>query len=426
MNSKEFISACNLLIKEKGIEKDTLINILEDVFSTIVKKEYGEESVFTVSIDIDNGTIEIFLEKTIVENVINTETEILLDEVKKLSDDEFSIGDTYIEIVDFLKKFGYRSLHTMKTELIRRIKEIEKEAIYKLYTHLVGEIIVGEIYIQKGNDIILLHEKNEVILPKDEQIPRERYKKGSIIRVIVKDTIKQNGIPKIIVSRSDSKFLAKLLTQEIPEIYDGIIEIKSVARDPGERAKVAVIANDDRVDPVGACVGMKGVRIHSIVRELSNENIDVIHHTDDDEIFIARALSPAKIKSVSLNKAKKIATIFLDQDQVSMAIGKNGQNIRLASKLTGYEIDIIRDVEEEVYDMDLSELREEIGEEIFQILTSSGFTTARDVLDAKRMTLLQIEGLDDEIIDDMCSIIQEELDKAEIVEDENESEENNK
>jgi N utilization substance protein A len=413
----ELIEACNALVKAKNIDRDILVGILEDIFTIMVKKEYGEEASFQVVVNIDRGEIEIFLEKKIVETVVNPAQEISLAQVRKLSDDEMNIGDDYVEIIDFVKVLGRRAIRMAFQELVRRIKDLEKDSVFNEYANIVGDVIVGEVYHQRGGDVYILHNKNELMMPRAEQISREKYKKGSTIRVIIKEVQRNNGIPRVIVSRSAPEFLAKLFTMEIPEIFDGVIEIKSVAREPGERAKIAVLSNDDRIDPVGACVGMKGVRIHAIVRELSNENIDVVQFSDDDEVFIARSLAPAKIKSISLNKHLRTANVCINNDQASLAIGKSGQNVRLATKLTNFEINLVRDALEEVYDMDLTDLRDELGEDALTLLTENGFTTARDVLDAKRMTLLAIEGLDDDIIDQIREVIQDELDKAEVDDD---------
>ncbi|MEK7263213.1 MAG: transcription termination factor NusA [Bacteroidota bacterium] len=413
----ELVEACNALVRAKNIDRDILVGILEDIFTSMVKKEYGEDASLQVVVNIERGEIEIFLEKKVVETVVNPVQEISLPQVQKLSEDELNIGDDYVEIINFVKVLGRRAIRMAFQELVRRIKDLEKDSIFNEYANLVGEVIVGEVYHQRGGDVYILHNKNELMLPRTEQISREKYKKGSSIRVIVKEVQRNNGIPRVIVSRSAPEFLAKLFTMEIPEIFDGVIEIKSVAREPGERAKIAVISNDDRIDPVGACVGMKGVRIHAIVRELSNENIDVVQFSDDEETFIARSLAPAKIKSISLNKHSRTANVFIDNDQASLAIGKSGQNIRLATKLTNYEINLVRDALDEVYDMDLTDLRDELGEDALTLLTENGFTTARDVLDAKRMTLLAIDGLDDDIIDQIREVIQDELDSAEVDEE---------
>ena len=264
-----------------------------------------------------------------------------------------------------LAAFGRRLVVSAKQNLNQRIKEIERELIYNEYSNTIGDIIVGEIYQIRRNEILINHNRNELLLPKSEQIFKERYKKGDTIRAVVKEVRKNAGNPVVIVSRADPKFLAKLFELEIPEIYDGIIEIKRIAREPGERAKVAVESHDDRIDAVGACVGMKGVRIHTIVRELNNENIDVINYSDEARRFIPRALAPAKLKTIELNKEAKTANVLVAADQVSLAIGRNGQNIRLASKLTGYEINLIKEGGEDEYDIDLVEFEEELGEELY-------------------------------------------------------------
>jgi N utilization substance protein A len=278
----------------------------------------------------------------VVETVEDQETQIDPETASEKSGEKLAIGDDYVEVIDF-PSFGRRHIVNLKQNLNQKIREIEKEIVYNDYKDMVGEIIVGEIYQIKLNSILLIHNSHEILFPKEEQIPKERYKKGENIRVYIKDVQKRSsGPPLIKVSRACDEFLKKLFELEIPEIYDGIIEIKGISREPGERAKVAVFSYDDRIDAVGACVGMKGIRIHSIVRELSNENIDVINFTDDIALYIARALAPAKLKDVYLDKENKYAKIVADEDQISLMIGKNGQNIKLASKLTGYEIDVER------------------------------------------------------------------------------------
>jgi N utilization substance protein A len=296
---------------------------------------------------MDKGDIEMYLMKNVVEEVTDPETEITAEDANEKSGEELEVGDEYVEVLDFLS-FGRRHIVNLKQNLNQKIREIEKEIVYNDYKDLVNEIIVGEIYQLKPNFILLIHNSHEIIFPKNEQIPKERYKKGESIRVYIKEVQKRpSGPPLIVVSRACEEFLKKLFELEIPEIYDSIIEIKGIAREPGERAKVAVYSYDDRIDAVGACVGMKGIRIHSIVRELCNENIDVINFTDDIALYIARALAPAKLKDIYLDKDAKVAKIIADEDQISLIIGKNGQNIKLASKLTGYEIDVERKNAEE-------------------------------------------------------------------------------
>jgi N utilization substance protein A len=300
-----------------------------------------------------------------------------------------------------------------------RIKEIEREAIYNEYTTSLGEIVVGEIYqIRKGKgEILVIHNKNELILPRGEQIYKERYKKGDTIRAIVKEVRKGAGNPVVIISRTDPQFLMRLFEIEIPEIYDGIIEIKAIAREPGDRAKVAVLSHDDRIDAVGACVGMKGVRIHAIVRELNNENIDVINWSDDPLVFITRSLSPAKLKEIQLDKENKKANVTVVADQVSLAIGKNGQNVRLASKLSGFDIQLIKEGgEEEEYDMDLSEFREELSDVMFHKFFDEGYETVRDVIDAPIEELVNTLGIEKEKIEEIVGLLKKGLEDAEIEE----------
>ncbi|HEY7536167.1 MAG TPA: transcription termination factor NusA [Thermodesulfobacteriota bacterium] len=338
----EIVDSFSLMVKDKKIDRDVLESIIKEVFGMMIKKKYGLEANFDVIVNMDKGDIEMYLSKAIVEQVTNPETEISIDEVKEKSKEELEVGDDYTEVLDYAT-FGRRHIVNLKQNLNQKIREVEKEIIYNDYKDLVGEIIVGEIYQVKPLSILLIHNSHEITFPKQEQIPKERYKKGESIRVYVKEVSKKtSGPPAIIVSRACDEFLKKLFELEIPEIYDGVIEIKSIAREPGERAKVAVYSYDDRIDAVGACVGMKGIRIHSIVRELANENIDVINYSDDIALYIARALAPAKLKDIYLDKANKVAKIVADEDQISLIIGKNGQNIKLASRLTGYEIEVER------------------------------------------------------------------------------------
>jgi len=338
----EIVDSFSLMVKDKKIDRDVLESIIKEVFGMMIKKKYGLNANFDVIVNMDKGDIEMYLSKVVVEQVADPETEISAEEAKEKSKEELEIGDDYTEVLDYVT-FGRRHIVNLKQNLNQKIREVEKEIIYNDYKDLVGEIIVGEIYQIKPLSILLIHNSHEITFPKQEQIPKERYKKGESIRVYVKEVVKKSsGPPVIVVSRACDDFLKKLFELEIPEIYDGVIEIKSIAREPGERAKVAVYSYDDRIDAVGACVGMKGIRIHSIVRELANENIDVINFSDDIALFIARALAPAKLKDIYLDKANKVAKIVADEDQISLIIGKNGQNIKLASRLTGYEIEVER------------------------------------------------------------------------------------
>lgn len=357
----DIVDSFSQMVKDKKMDRDVLESIIKDVFGMMIKKKYGLNTNFDVIVNMDKGDIEMYLMKNVVEEVTDPETEITAEDANEKSGEELEVGDEYVEVLDFMS-FGRRHIVNLKQNLNQKIREIEKEIVYNDYKDLVNEIIVGEIYQLKPNFILLIHNSHEIIFPKSEQIPKERYKKGESIRVYIKAVEKRpSGPPLIAVSRACDEFLKKLFELEIPEIYDGIIEIKGIAREPGERAKVAVYSYDDRIDAVGACVGMKGIRIHSIVRELCNENIDVINFTDDIALYIARALAPAKLKDIYLDKNAKVAKIIADEDQISLIIGKNGQNIKLASKLTGFEIDVERKNGEESKEEGASE--EETKEE---------------------------------------------------------------
>jgi len=388
----EIVESFAQMVREKGIEKDVLVAIVEDIFGMMVRKKYGPDAKFDVVVNMDKGDIEIYLEKQVVEMVEDSNTQIDLETAREKSGEDLEIGDEFVEIVD-LQTFGRRLIFSAKQNLNQRIREIEKENIYNEYTSAIGDLMVGEIYQIRRNEILINHNRNELVLPKSEQIFKERYKRGETIRAIIKEVRKDSGNPIVIVSRADSKFLDKLFEIEIPEIYDGIIEIKRIAREPGERSKVAVESHDDRIDAVGACVGMKGVRIHAIVRELNNENIDVINYSDVPEVFIARALSPAKPKAVTVDSETKTVVVIVPNDQISLAIGRNGQNIRLACKLTGYEINVRKEKGE--YDIELTEFKEELGEELYAKFVEAGYSTARGVLKADVDELRQIEGVEE-------------------------------
>jgi len=422
MNS-EIVESFSQMVREKGIDKDILTGIVEDVFSMMVRKKYGQDAKFDVVVNMDKGDIEIFLEREVVETVENPTTQIDVKTARELSGEDLEVGEDYVEVIP-LVAFGRRLVVSAKQNLNQRIKEIERELIYNEYSNTIGDIVVGEIYQIRRNEILINHNRNELLLPKSEQILKERYKKGDTIRAVIKEVRKNSGNPVVVVSRADSKFLSKLFEMEIPEIYDGIIEIKQIAREPGDRAKVAVESHDDRIDAVGACVGMKGVRIHTIVRELNNENIDVINYSEQPEIFIQRSLSPAKLKSLQLDKEKKTANVLVAADQVSLAIGRNGQNIRLASKLTGYEINLIKEgADEDEYDIELVDFKEELGEELYLKLIGAGLETANDVIKAKLDTLLEIEGLDENKIKEIREMMKRDLEEAEVDDDEEEEEE---
>ncbi|MDH4070629.1 MAG: transcription termination factor NusA [Ignavibacteria bacterium] len=417
MNS-EIVDSFSQMVREKGIDKDVLAGVVEDVFSMMVRKRFGQEAKFEVVVNMDKGDIEIFLEREVVETVEDPNLQIDLKTARDLSGEDLEIGEDYVEVVP-LVTFGRRLVVSAKQNLNQRIKEIERDIIFNEYSNAIGDIIVGEIYQIRRNEILINHNRNELVLPKSEQIPKERYKKGETIRAVVKEVRKNSGTPAVIVSRADMRFLAKLFELEIPEIYDGIIEIKAIAREPGERAKVAVESHDDRIDAVGACVGMKGVRIHTIVRELNNENIDVINFTDQPELFIQRALSPAKIVELKLSPEEKSCEVLVANDQVSLAIGRNGQNIRLASRLTGYELNLIKEGgDEDEYDIELIDFKDDLGEELYLKLIAAGFDTAKEVINAPMEKLAEVEGLDEARVHEIWEMMQRDLEEAEVGEGE--------
>ncbi len=407
----EIVESFSSLVREKSIDKDILVGIVEDIFGMMVRKKYGLEAKFDVVVNMEKGDIEIYLEKQVVETVTDPVTQIDVESARKKSGEPLDVGEDFVEIVN-LADFGRRLIITAKQNLNQRIKELEKELIYNEYSNTIGEILVGEVYQIRKNEILIMHNKNEVVLPKSEQIQKERYKKGDTIRAVIKEVRKNSGNPTVIVSRSDTKFLSRLFEIEIPEIYDGIIEIKNIAREPGDRAKVAVESHDDRIDAVGACVGMKGVRIHAIVRELNNENIDVINYSEEPLVMITRALAPAKLKKVELDLATKKATILVAEDQVSLAIGKGGQNIRLAGKLSGFDLQLVKEGAE--YDIELIEFRDEIGKEIYDKFIENGYDTAQQVIDADIEDLVEELKLDEEKIKEIVALVKKEFEEAEV------------
>ncbi len=408
------VEAFSQMVKGKNVDRDVLENIIEEIFGVMVKKKYGLEANFDVIANMDKGDIEIFLERTIVDEVEDPEHEVSIDEVnEKGNEDELEVGEDYVEKLE-LSSFGRRLINLARQSLNQRIREIEKELVFNEYSEMVGEIIVGDIYQVRRNDILINHNKNELLLPRIEQIPRERYRKGDTLRAVIKEVRKTPNGPLVIISRADNLFLKKLFEIEIPEIYDGIIEIKRIAREPSERAKVAVESMDERIDAVGACVGMKGVRIHAIVRELSNENIDIVNYSDDPVTLIQRSLAPAKLKQIDLDESKKQCSVLADSDQVSLIVGRNGVNIRLAMKLTGYDIDVIREekpYEEYDEDIELVELRDELGTEIVDLLIQNRYDTAVEVLTAGVDELKEIESLDEEKATEIIDIIKNQFEE---------------
>jgi len=389
------------MVREKSLDKDVLAGIIEDIFGLLVKKKYGQEAIYDVVVNMDKGDIEIFFEREIVDVVEDPCTQISIDEVNaKGNEDDLEVGEDFVEKLE-LASFGRRLINLARQSLNQRIREIEKDLVFNEYMEMEGEIVVGDIYQVRRNDILINHNKNELLLPRIEQIPRERYRKGETLRAVVKTVKKTPNGPVVIISRGDNIFLRRLFEIEIPEIYDGVIDIKGIAREPGERAKVAVESTDPRIDAVGACVGMKGVRIHAIVRELNNENIDVINFSDDPITYIQRALAPAKLKQIEIDEENKKCTVFADSSQVSLIVGRNGVNIRLAMKLTGYDIEVIReqrgyDEYEEGEDIELFDLRSGLGQEVYELLINNRFDTALEVLTAGKEKLMEIEGLEEE------------------------------
>jgi N utilization substance protein A len=417
IDKKIIIESFQEMAKEKNIDRDLLQGVLEETLSMIIRKKYGLESNFEIIVNMDKGDIEIYLMKEIVEEVEEPELEISVEEANKYSEDELEVGDEFIEEItldNIADNFGRRLISLASQNLNQRIRDIEKDTVYNEYIKRVNEIIVGEIHQIRRHDILVQHNGVELRLPRNEQIPNESYKwkKAQSIKAILKEVKRSgtSGQPDIIISRTNDKFLERLFEIEIPEIYDGIIQIKSIARDPGERSKVAVLSFDDRVDPVGACVGMKGIRIHSIVRELNNENIDLIEYTDQVPVFIARALAPAKVTDIQVVEDTKSATITLPEDQVSVAIGKNGQNVRLASKLTGYQLTLVKEGAE---DIDIREFEIELGDEIITDLMSINVNTAREFIGRSVTDLLQIEGITKEFLIEMRSIMLAEFEEEE-------------
>ncbi len=364
----------------KNIDKATMIGVLEDVFRHALQKQFESDENFDVIINPEKGDLEIWRNREVVEDgaVENPNTQIAVSEVKAI-DPTYEVGDEYTDQIK-MNQFGRRAVLSLRQNLASRLLDLEKANLYEKYSQKVGEIITGEVYqVWKREVLILDDDDNELILPKSEQIPNDFYRKGDTIKAIVKSVEMNNNQPRIILSRTANQFLERLFEQEVPEIFDGLITIKKIVRIPGERAKVAVESYDDRIDPVGACVGMKGSRIYTIVKELRNENIDVVNYTSNPQLMIQRSLNPAKISSITIDEERKTASVYLKPDQVSLAIGKGGLNIRLSKMLTGYDIDVYREIEEE--DVALSEFADEIEPWVIDALKSAGCDTAKSVLE---------------------------------------------
>ncbi|MEL6560738.1 MAG: transcription termination factor NusA [Bacteroidota bacterium] len=412
MDTRVLIESFAEFAKNKNVDRPTMIRILEDVFRTMIRKKYETDDNFDIIINADKGDLEIWRFREIVDD--NSEDiwdydKISLTDAQKIEPD-FEIGEEVAEEIK-LEDFGRRAVMTARQTLIQKIKDLEKDILFQKYKELVGEIIVGEVYQILSREVLLIDaEGNEIVLPKNEQIGKDRYRKGDSVRAIVHRVEMVNGNPKIILSRTSPAFLERLFESEVPEVYDGLITIKNVVREPGERAKVAVESYDDRIDPVGACVGMKGSRIHSIVRELQNENIDVINFTDNIELFITRALSPAKIQSIRILEEQSRVSVFLKPDQVSLAIGKGGQNIKLASRLVGLEIDVFRELDEiEEEDVVLEEFSDEIEDWVIQEFKRVGLDTAKSILSLSLDDLLRRTDLEEETIQNIVNVLKQEF-----------------
>ena len=394
----------------KNIDRVTMMSVLEDVFRSVLQKTHGTDENFDIIINIDKGDFEIWRNRMIVEDdaIEDPNTEITLTAAKKI-DSDYELGE---EVTDEVKlvDFGRRAILNLRQNLASRILELEKDHIYNKYKSKIGDIVAGEVYqVWKKEILVLDDEGNELILPKQEQIPSDYFRKGDTLRAVVYKVELRNNNPLIILSRTSPVFLERLFELEVPEIYDGLITIKKIVRVPGERAKVAVESYDERVDPVGACVGMKGSRIHGIVRELRNENIDVINYSSNLQLFIQRALNPAKITSTKIHEEKKRADVFLKPDEVSLAIGKGGLNIKLASLLTGYEIDVYREMVTDDEDVNLDEFSDEIEGWILDSLKSIGCDTAKNVLSLSRNDLIKRTDLEEETIDELIRILRSEF-----------------
>ncbi|MBQ9295801.1 MAG: transcription termination/antitermination protein NusA [Paludibacteraceae bacterium] len=395
----------------KKIDKQTFINVLEDSFRNVIAKMYGSDANYDVIINPDKGDLEIYRNRLVMEDddVANPDTQIALSDAR-LIDDEAEIGEEVTDKVDF-SSFGRRMILNLRQTLASKILELQKENLYLKYSEMLGQVVSGELYQVWKKEMLLLDEEgNELYLPKQNQIPTDYYRKGEVVRAVVVQVDNKNQNPKIILSRTSPLFLQRLFEQEVPEVKEGLIAIKNIARIPGERAKVAVESFDDRIDPVGACVGVKGARIHGIVRELRNENIDVINYTKNTNLYIQRALAPAKISTMEVDEEAKTAKVYLKPDEVSLAIGKGGFNIKLACMLTGYQIDVYREMDEEdLDDIYLDEFNDEIDQWVLDAFKAIGLDTAKDVLGTSKDELIRKTDLEEETIDDVLRILKAEF-----------------
>lgn len=396
----------------KSIDRTTLVSVLEESFRNVIAKKYGSDENFDVIVNPDKGDLEIYRNRVVVADgeVQDENKEISLTDAQKIEPD-YEVGEDVSEPVNFAK-FGRRAILNLRQTLASKVLELEHDSLYNKYKDRVGQIISGEVYQVWKREVLLVDEENnELILPKGEQIPRDQYRKGETIRVVILRVDNDNNNPKIILSRTAPTFLERLLEAEVPEIEDGLISIKGIARMPGERAKIAVESYDDRIDPVGACVGVRGSRVHGIVRELCNENIDVINWTANTKLFVQRALSPAKVSSLTIDEEEKKAEVFLQPEEVSLAIGRSGMNIKLASMLTGYTIDVFRELDEQTAEEDiyLDEFSDEIDKWVIDAIKSIGLDTARQVLNAPREMLIEKADLEEETVDNILNILRAEF-----------------
>ena len=396
----------------KDIDKTTLISVLEESFRSVLSKMFGNDDNFDVIVNPDKGDCEIYQNLEVVPDgeVENPNKQISLSDAQTDDDPDCEVGEEHTRKIDFAK-FGRRAILNLRQTLASKILDLQKDAIYNKFKALEGQLVAGEVYQVWKREVLLLDDdKNELLLPKEEQIPTDIYRKGDVVRAVIEKVDNTNNNPKIIVSRTSQNFLRRLFEQEVPEIHDGLIVIRAVARIPGERAKIAVESYDDRIDPVGACVGVKGARIHGIVRELRNENIDVINYTSNPQLLIQRALSPAKISSIRMDNENKHSEVFLRPEEVSLAIGKGGLNIKLASILTGYSIDVYRDVETETEeDIYLDEFKDEIDEWVIEALKNVGLDTAKSVLRAPREYLIDKVDLEEDTVDNVLAVLRAEF-----------------
>ena len=396
----------------KNIDRPTMVRVLEDVFRTLIRKKFGSDENFDVIVNTQKGDLELWRVRSIVPDgeVTDDRSQISISEALAI-DSDYEVGEECYEQLH-LEDFGRRAIMAARQTLISRIMELEKDEVFRRYNERVGDIIVGEVKQILKKEILVVDDatQNELVLPRTEMIKGDFYRKDDVVRAVIRKVNMRNNNPVVILSRTDNMFLEKLLEQEVPEIEDGLISIRKIVRIPGERAKVAVESYDDRIDPVGACVGMKGARIHGIVRELRNENIDIVNYTNNASLYIQRALTPAKVSSIDLKTEKMHANVYLDPDQVSLAIGKGGANIKLASQLTGYEIDVYRNNEEyEIDDVDLEEFADEIESWIIDALKAIGCDTARSVLSLSKEELLRRTDLEEETIDELLGVLASEF-----------------